>query len=96
MISQVFLNASLFFLVKIITLVLVPCKLLVGQGVLTDVFRDGKENISSIDYYSAVSKKLQLIKLETFHLNGHISTLESFYNCLKNGIYKEFYDKGHN
>ena len=95
MIRQVFLNDSLFFLVKFIIFVLVPSKLLVGQGVVTDVFRDGKGNISSIDYYSTVAKKLQLIKLETFHLNGHISTLESFYNGLKNGIYKEFYDNGH-
>ena len=68
--------------------------LLIGQSLVTDVFRDDRGNISKIEYYSLVFKKLHLLKLETFHLNGHISSLESFSKGLKNGIYQEFYDNG--
>ena len=76
------------------TFFIIVFNFLIGQSVVTDIVRDGKENIISIEYFTTVSKKLALSKLETFHLNGHVSTLESFSSGLKNGEYKEFYNNG--
>ena len=67
---------------------------LAGQNIITDILRDGKENIFSIKYYRTGSKKLELLKLETFHPNGHVSTLKSYSRGLKNGVYKEFHMNG--
>ena len=86
---------SNFFSCKIAAIsLIILCQLLIGQSVVADIVRDENGDISSIEYYSRGSKKLQLLKLETYHPNGHISTLESFSNALKDGIYQEFYDNG--
>ena len=82
------LNCNFCFSKLVTTFLLIMYNFLIGQSVVTDIVRDGKGNISSIEYYSTVSKKLELLKLETFHPNGHISTLESFSSGLKNGSIK--------
>ena len=65
-----------------------------GQSIVTEIVRDEIGNTYSIEYYGNSSKKLELSKLETFHSNGHVSTLESLSGGLKDGSYKEFYDNG--
>ena len=67
---------------------------LVGQSIVTDIVRNVKGNILSIKYYTEKPKNLELLKVETFHPNGHVSRLESFSNGIKNGLYKEFYNNG--
>ena len=69
-----------FFLIVIIvfsklvtTFFFIMYNFLSGQSVVTDIVRDGKGNIFSIEYYSTVSKNLELLKLETFHPNGHVA-----------------------
>ena len=56
-----------------------------GQRVVTEIVRDGKGNIFSIKYYSKVSKNLELLKLKTFHPNGHVARLELFSSGVKDG-----------
>ena len=90
-----FLLKRIFCFSKLVTTFsIIMYNFLIGQNVVTDIVRDGKGNIFSIEYYSAFSKKLELLKLETYHSNGHISTLESYSGGLKNGVYKEFYSNG--
>ena len=67
---------------------------LAGQSVATDIVRNEEGNIFSIKSYNTVSKKLELSKLETFHSNGHVSTLESFSGGIKDGLHKEFFNNG--
>ena len=92
--KKTFLGGNSFFLRMVITVLIISCHFLIGQSIATDIVRDNEGNISSIEYYSTVSKKLKLLKLETFHLNGHIATLESFSSGVKNGIHQEYYDNG--
>ena len=90
-----FLLKNIFCFSKLVTsFSIIMYSFLIGQSVVTDIVRDGNGNIFSIEYYSTVNKKLELLKLETFHPNGHVSTLESFSGSLKNGVYKEFYNNG--
>ena len=67
---------------------------LIGRSDVIDIVRDEKGNIFSIEYYNKVSKKLKLLKLETFHSNGHVWKLESFLSGSKNGAHQEFYNNG--
>ena len=68
--------------------------LIFTQSIVTDITRDSDGNISMIEYFSTASKRINLTKLETYHPNGQISTLESFSSGIKNGFYQEFYDNG--
>ena len=68
--------------------------LIFTQSIVTDITRDSDGNISMIEYFSTASKRINLTKLETYHPNGQISTLESFSSGIKNGLYQEFYDNG--
>ena len=68
--------------------------LLSAQSVVSEIVRDEKGDIFSIKYYGTGPKKHELLKLETFHWNGHVSRLESFSSGLKNGVYKEFFNNG--
>ena len=92
--NKIVSNYNIFSLNVVVTFFIISCHFLIGQSVVTDIVRDDKGNISSIEYYSSVSKKLQLLKLETFHPNGFVSTVELFSNGLKSGVLKEFYDNG--
>ena len=76
------------------TFSLIMYNFLSGQSIVTEIVRDQRGDIYSIEYYSTASKKLELSKLETFHSNGHIFTLESLSGGLKDGLYKEFYNNG--
>lgn len=88
------LKCRFYFSKLVTTFFVIMYNLLIGQGVVTDIIRDEKGNIFSIKYYGTFYKKLELLKIETFHLNGHVSTLKSLSSGLKNGLYKEFYDNG--
>ena len=37
---------------------------------------------------------LELLKLKTFHPNGHVARLELFSSGVKNGEHKEFFNNG--
>ena len=88
------LNSNCCFSKLVTTFLLIMYNFLSGQSVVTDIVRDGKGNIFSIEYYSTVSKNLELLKLETFHPNGHVASLELFSSGVKNGVYKEFFNNG--
>ena len=68
--------------------------LIFSQSIVTDITRDLEGNIASIEYFSTVSKKVELIKLETYYPNGQVSLLESFFGGKKNGLHQEFYENG--
>ena len=88
------LNSNYCFSKLVTTFLLVMYNFLSGQSVVTDIVRDEKGNICSIEYYSKVSKNLELLKLETFHPNGHVASLELFSSDIKNGVHKEFFNNG--
>ena len=88
------LNCNYCFSKLVATFLIIMYNFLSGQGVVTDIVRDVKGNIFSIEYYSKVSKNLELLKLETFHPNGHIASLELFSSGVKNGVHKEFFNNG--
>ena len=75
-------------------LLVIMYSFLIGQSIHTEIVRDENGDIFSIHYYGKTFKKLELLKLETFHSNGHISRLESFSGGLKDGLHKEFYNNG--
>ena len=87
-------NSNYCFSKLVTTFLLIMYNFLSGQSVVTDIVRDGKGNIFSIEYYSTVSKNLELLKLETFHPNGHVARLELFSSGVKNGVHKEFFNNG--
>ena len=88
------LNSNCYFSKLVTTFFLILYSLLSGQRVISDIVRDEKGNISSIEYYITVSNNLELLKLETFHPNGHVARLELFSSGVKNGEYKEFFNNG--
>ena len=63
-----------------------------STSVVTDIVRE-KGNIFSIEY-TVQFKKLELLKLETFHPNGHVASLELFSSglkmvCIRNSLIME-------
>ena len=88
------LKCNLYFSKLMTAFSVIMYSYLTGQSIYTVIFRDENGDISSIEYYVKSSKKLELSKLETFHSNGYVSTLESFSGGLKDGLYKEFYNNG--
>ena len=89
-----FLNFNYCFSKLVTAFFFIMYNFLSGQRVVTEIVRDGKGNIFSIEYYSKVSKNLELLKLETFHPNGHVARLELFSSGVKNGVHKEFFNNG--
>ena len=87
-------NFNYCFLKIVTAFLLIMYNFLSGQRVVTEIDRYEKGNIFSIKYYSKVSKNLELLKLETFHPNGHIARLELFSSGVKDGIYREFFNNG--
>ena len=88
------IKCNIYFSKLVITFLLIMYDFLIGQSVVTDVLRDEKGNILSIGYYSKVFKNLELLKLETFHPNRHIASIELFSGGVKNGVHKEFFNNG--
>ena len=88
------LNSNYCFSKLVTTFLHIINNFLSGQSVVTDIVRDWKEDIFSIEYYGIVSKNLELLKLESFHPNGHIACLELFSSGIKNGVHKEFFNNG--
>ena len=92
--SKFLLKSNFCFSKLVMTFFIILCGILQGQCVVTDIVRDEKGNILSIKSYNKVSKNLELLKLETFHPNGHVARLELFSSGVKNGVHKEFFNNG--
>ena len=92
--SKFLLKSNFCFSKSVMTFFIILCGILQGQSVVTDIVRDKKGNILSIKSYNKVSKNLELLKLKTFHPNGHVARLELFSSGVKNGVHKEFFNNG--
>ena len=88
------LNSNYCFSKLVTTFLLIMYNFLSAQSVVTNIVRNGNGNIVGIEYYNKVSKNLELLKLETFHPNGHVARLELFSSGVKNGVHKEFFNNG--
>ena len=88
------LNGNFSFSKLMTTFSLIMYNFLSGQSVVTEIVRDEKGDILSIDYFGTASKKSELLKLETIHSTGPVITLKSFSSGLKNGVYEGFFING--
>ena len=91
---KLLLKCNFCFSRLVTTFSLIMYNFLSGQGIVTEIIRDQRGDIDRFEYYGTASTKLKLSRLETFHSNGHVSTLESLSGGLKDGLYKEFYNNG--